>query len=52
MSLADFALDYEHSLFFLRPFSKTRETLKSPRARLKARDGLDARARVHSSHEI
>ena len=32
-------LDYEQSLFFLGPSSKTPETRKWPRALLKARDG-------------
>ena len=34
-----FCIDYEQSLFFPGPSSKTRETRKWPRARLKARDG-------------
>ena len=59
-------IDYEQSLFFLGPSSKTPETRKWPRAWLKVRDGrgcrprfsrlaalpLNARARVHSSYQI
>ena len=33
------SLDYEQSLFFLNPSSKTPETRKWPRAWVKARDG-------------
>ena len=39
-------LDYEQSLFFLGPSSKTPETRKWPRALLKARDGRGLVSRV------
>jgi len=49
-------VDYEQSLFFLSPSSKTPETRKWPRTWLKARfsrlaaSPLNARARVHSPY--